>query len=84
MRELKQYVKQANTWNAIFNGPQYNLGLAEDRQRLASHIDSALSPENLTCDGEIRGEALRVKYNRLKKVAQQLKTLDPSVSFYEY
>jgi hypothetical protein len=47
-------------------------------------IDSALSPENLTCDGELPRSEVQRRYRELITAAKQLKKLDPSVTFYEY
>jgi hypothetical protein len=47
-------------------------------------IDSALSPENLTCDGELSRTEVQRRYRELMTAAKQLKKLDPSVTFYEY
>jgi hypothetical protein len=47
-------------------------------------IDSALSPENLTCDGELSRTEVNRRYKELMTAAKQLKKLDPSVTFYEY
>ncbi len=58
--------------------------VAEDRQRIAEIIDSALSPENLTCDGELSPGQVRSRYRELTTVARELQTLDPSVTFYEF
>lgn len=81
---LEQYVAQRNAYAKIFGTPQLSLLSANDRQRLASMIDSDLSPENLTCDGEVRGQALRQKFNFLNRVAQELLSIDSSVEFFEY
>ena len=81
---LEQYVEQANSWNKIFGKGPYDLNNAKDRQDLANQIDSELSPENLTCDGELSGAQVRVQYQRLAQAADELKALDPTVKFYEY
>jgi hypothetical protein len=47
-------------------------------------IDSALSPENLTCDGELPRAEVNRRYRELITAAKQLKKLDPTVSFYEW
>jgi hypothetical protein len=47
-------------------------------------IDSALSPENLTCDGELPRAEVQRRYKELMTAARQLKKFDPSVTFYEY
>jgi len=84
MKELKEYVNQKNSWNAIFNKKGMSLASAEDRQRIADMIDSDLSPENLTCDGELPRSTVIARHKQLTKVAKQLLALDPSVKFYEY
>lgn len=84
MKALKNFVDQKNRWNSFFKGPQYTLNTAKDRQALADMIDSALSPENLTCDGELSRTEVNRRYKELMTVAKQLKQLDPSVKFYEY
>ena len=77
------YVEQKNRWNAIFKGRQLSLLNKADRQSLANSIDAELSPENLTCDGEIRGAQLRQKQAYLFRCAEELLSIDPSVTFYE-
>ncbi len=42
---------------------------------LASSIENALSPENLTCDGEVRGQALKAKEKNLNAVALEIDAL---------
>ena len=53
MKELKAYVEQKNRWSAIFKGPQYEIQTAQGRRKVAAELDMALSPENLSCDGEL-------------------------------
>lgn len=86
MKDLIRYVEQKNKWYALFNKqPNYlDLDKPADRQRIANMIDAELSPENLTCDGELRGDQVRERYNHLTAIAKQLQKLDPSVTFYEY
>jgi len=83
MRSLKAYVDQKNAWNAIFKGRQLDIDNAADRQRIASMIDSDLSPENLTCDGELSRSAVNAKYRQLQAAAKDLLNLDSSVKIYE-
>ena len=85
-KELKAYVDQRNSWNSVFNRNYKKLCLtsAEDRQKIANIIDSELSPENLTCDGELPRATVAARYKQLTKVAKQLLALDPTVKFYEY
>jgi hypothetical protein len=84
MKELKAYVDQKNSWNAIFNKKGMSLASAEDRERIASMLDSDLSPENLTCDGELPRATVIARHKQLTKIAKQLLALDPSIKFYEY
>ena len=84
MKALQNFVDQKNRWNSFFKGPQYTLNTKADRQALANMIDSALSPENLTCDGELSRTEVNRRYKELMTAAKQLKQLDPSVKFYEY
>jgi ribosomal protein L15 len=84
MKELKAYVEQKNQWAAIFKGAQLDLSSAADRQKIADRIDADLSPENLTCDGELPRSQVQAKYRQLTKAAEQLISIDPSVKFYEF
>ena len=84
MKELKAYVEQKNKWNAIFKGEQFELISAKGRQRVADSIDADLSPENLSCDGELPRGQVQAKYRQLTKAAEQLISIDPSVKMYEF
>ena len=86
MKELKEYVNRKNAFNQCFNKNARGLQItsAEDRQRIASMLDSDLSPENLTCDGELPRGTVIARHKQLTKVAKQLLALDSSVKFYEY
>jgi hypothetical protein len=84
MQALQKFVAQKNHWNSFFNGEQYEIQTAKGRQRIADMIDSSLSPENLTCDGELPRSEVNRRYKELMTAAKQLKKLDPSVTFYEY
>ena len=84
MCALTQFVAQKNHWNSFFKGEQYETQTAQGRQRVADVIDAALSPENLTCDGELPRAEVNRRYKELISAARALKRLDPSVTFYEY
>ena len=81
---LEAYVAQKNVWSKILGKTELSLLNAQDRQRIAGMIDSDMSPENLTCDGELPGSVVRDKMRRLTRCAEELKSIDPSVEFYEY
>jgi len=86
MKALTAYVEQKNRWNALFKGEQFEVKSAAGRKRVAQSLDADLSPENLTCDGEVRGVELRKKQDYLNQCVTELIRLDPAVkeSFYEY
>jgi hypothetical protein len=84
MKALAQFVKQRNQFNSVFGIKALDLTVAADRQRIAEIVDSALSPENLTCDGELPRSQVQARYRELTQVAKELQQLDPSVKFYEY
>ena len=84
MKDLQKYVENKNRWNLIFNNPCYDLESAADRQSIADSIDAALSPENLTCDGELPRAQVIARKKFLDKAAAQLLALDPAVKMYEY
>ncbi len=81
---LLNFVKQRNQFNSVFGIRALDLTVAADRQRVAEIIDSALSPENLSCDGELPASQVRARYRELTAVARELQQLDPTVKFYEF
>jgi hypothetical protein len=81
---LEQYVESRNAWAKIFGNKELSLLNKADRQKIADAIDADLSPENLTCDGEVRGAALQRKAAFLNRCAAELASIDPTVTFQEY
>ena len=81
---IEQYVDQKNAWGKIFGSRPLSLLNAADRQKIAASLDSDLSPENLTCDGELPRAEVNRRYKELMTAARQLKKYDPTVKFYEY
>jgi hypothetical protein len=47
-------------------------------------IDAKLSPENLSCDGELPIAQVRARYNALTSAAKDLVQLDPSMAQFMY
>jgi len=80
---LEQYVENKNKWRSIFNQKPLSLLNAKDRQAIADGIDSEMSPENLTCDGELPASVVRAKMRNLTRCAEELISIDASVTFYE-
>jgi hypothetical protein len=81
MSNLTQYLDQLNVHAKFFETEKYTLDTRKGRVRLALMLDNALSPENLSCDGEIRGAELRDKYEYLSGAARELCALDDSLQF---
>ena len=84
MKALQAYIDRKNQWNKLFKGKQYEIATAKGRQEVADSIDAELSPENLTCDGELPRSQVQSRYKALTSAARDLKKLDPSVKFYEF
>ena len=86
MSSLTAYVDRKNAFGKLFNSKftQLSLQNAADRQSIANSIDADLSPENLTCDGELSRKEVDARYKELTTVAKELQKLDPAVKFYEY
>ncbi len=81
---LEQYVEQKNSWGKLFGNKPLSLLNAADRQKIADSIDADLSPENLTCDGELPRSQVQARYRMLTRCAEELRSIDPSVTFYEF
>ena len=77
MKALQAYIDQKNKWNAMFKGEQFELESASGRQRVAQSLDADLSPENLTCDGELSRAEVARRHKMLTACALQLNKLDP-------
>ena len=84
MKALQAYIDQKNKWNKLFKGEQFEIKTAKGRQRVADSLDCDLSPENLSCDGELPRSQIHAKYRALTAAAQDLQQLDPDVKFYEF
>ena len=86
MKALNAYITKQNSWNSLFSGNVvlFEIHTAEGRKRVAESIDSALSPENLSCDGELPRSQVQARYRALTGAAKDLIKLDPSVAQYMY
>jgi hypothetical protein len=84
MSALTQYLDRKNSFAKIFGQKELSLQNASDRKRIAESIDSDLSPENLTCDGELPRSQVQARYKQLTTAAKELIKLDPTVAQYIY
>jgi hypothetical protein len=81
---LEAFVERENNWERLFKQTPLSLLNARDRQRIADKIDSQLSPENLSCDGELSRAQIHARYRELTRCAEELLSIDPAVTFREY
>jgi hypothetical protein len=86
MKALNALIKQENAWANMFNGKfvAYEVATAQGRERVAKMIDAKLSPENLSCDGELPMTQVRARYRALTGAAQDLVRLDPGMAQFMY
>lgn len=88
MKALQTYIDNKNKYMALFQGkridPLYEVQTDAGRKRVAETIDSALSPENLSCDGELSRTEVNRRYRELTNAARDLIKLDPSMAQYMY
>ena len=84
MIALQKYIDQKNKWNRLFKGKEYEIQTSKGRQEVADCLDCDLSPENLSCDGELSRSQVQVKYRQLTQAAKELQKLDSTVKFYEF
>ena len=71
---LTQYIEQKNFIRSLFNQSEIdpaNISPKEARELLDS-LEGDLSPENLCCDGELRGAPLRAKTKMLTEAKKAL------------
>ena len=78
MKNLTAFVTQQNLHASVFGGKQLDVKSLTpvDRDQLRNALDSALSPENLCCDGELRGRALQQKSRMLNGALRELQALE--------
>lgn len=82
MKNLQAYVDRKNSWGKLFGGEPLVIG--RDNQKIASSLDADLSPENLTCDGELSRSEVQKRHKFLSAAARELMSIDPAVKFWEF
>jgi len=87
-KKLQKFLDEENEWRCLVAPPKtrklLSLGTHEDRQDIANFIDNALSPENLSCDGELSIEQTRKRFAKLNGLAKDLRKMDPAIIFHEW
>jgi hypothetical protein len=86
MKALNALITKENQGSGMFNSKfvAYEVATAAGRRRVAEMIDAKLSPENLTCDGELPPAEVNRRYRELTSAARELIRLDPTVSQFMY
>ena len=88
MKALQAYIDRQNKYQALFRGqrtePLYEIQTEAGRLRVAKMIDCALSPENLSCDGELPRAEVNRRYRELNAAATALVQLDPGMAQHMY
>lgn len=79
MKHLNAFVDNQNIFRKHFKQPLFDLSITEDRKAIADRLSSALSPENLSCDGELPRSQIQRKYQTLMAAVKELTSLDPTV-----
>ena len=74
---LKKFVEQENMMNRIFNQPMIDLSNLnqESADKLFQRLDSNLSPENLSADGELPRAKVQQRYKLYMGAINDLKKL---------
>ena len=88
MRALTTFIDNKNRYASLFRGQRteavYEIQTAAGRKRVAEMIDSDLSPENLSCDGELPRSQVVARYRTLTAAAKDLIKLDPTMAQHMY
>jgi hypothetical protein len=84
MKYLKEFVDRENAWRSLLNYPAIDITTPKGLEMLAATLRGKLSPENLTCDGEVRGAELQSKVRYLERVQKDLIRIDPSFKNYDF
>ena len=84
MKALTAYIDQQNAWGKVWGDEPLSVDTFANRKRIAQKIDSALSPENLSCDGELPRAEVNRRYRELTGAARDLIKLDPAMAQFMY
>ena len=81
MSALQEFINQKNRWYTLI-GEEFEVATARGRQRVGDQINHDLSPENLSCDGELSRNAVATRYRALTAAAKELVKIDRRVIIY--
>jgi hypothetical protein len=82
MSHLDNYLMRKNFMAGVFGGRTYDVyNLSEiDIDCLLQDLDNELSPENLSCDGELQGKSLAMKKSALENAMKELLAMTEKVA----
>lgn len=83
IQNIQDYVQDLNDVRDILDMPRLSLMRAADRQQIAVRISVDLSPEVITCDGELDRDEVAARYRYMSRVAQELLSIDPTLTIEE-
>lgn len=71
---LLRFIEDHNKWARVFNCREINPAAltSNDKIQLREKLEAELSPENLTCDGELSNAEVRIKKVFLDRVSDEL------------
>lgn len=77
MKNLKNYVKGINRWAKLFDDAEIDINNMDEEaaQRLFQKLEGDMSPENLTCDGELSSAQVNKKFRMLAGARKELRKL---------
>lgn len=77
MDQLAQYIQHHNALAELFGGTKFDLNTLtkDDCLELLGAIEGDLSPENLTCDGELPYDEVSRRAGYLEAAQRQLKII---------
>ena len=81
---LEQYVARKNEWAQLFGGRELSLLNGKDRQSIMDSLMADMSPENLTCDGELSNREVEQRFRFYNRAVQELLSIDPNLETVEY
>jgi len=87
MKHLTKYITQQNQFASFFpTSRTFDVKklTPEDKQHLLDKIEGDLSPENLCCDGELRGAKLQTKARMLNGAKAELEAMGFKVTPFVY
>jgi hypothetical protein len=83
VKNLIKYAAERNAVRKLMRLSPLDVNSIADLRVLAELVEGDLSPENLTCDGELPRDVVVQRHTYLIAVAKQIKQRDPSIRFWE-